>query len=202
METAPDMTLGHLIITLLRGVIAREDDDGKWNALLKLQGHVRDYLRTISLEVMIDESQGYAYARQRISEQPEDDTMPRLIPRRQLRYPVSLLLVLFRKRLIEHDATSSDARLIVSRSDIMDMCRAFLSGSRGESKYLDQIDKILEQIDQLGFIRKLPARADDPDVRFEVRRILKAFVDPQWLTEFSQRLDVYREHLHGTSANS
>lgn len=202
MATAPDMTLGHLIITLLRGVIAREDDDGKWNALLKLQGHVRDYLRTISLEVMIDESQGYAYARQRSTEQPEDDTMPRLVPRRQLRYPVSLLLVLFRKRLIEHDATSSDARLIVSRSEIMDMCRAFLSESRGESKYLDQIDKILEQIDQLGFIRKFPARADDPDVRFEVRRILKAFVDPQWLTEFSQRLDVYREHLHGTSANS
>jgi hypothetical protein len=30
---------------------------------------------------------------------------------------------------------------------------------------------------------------------FEVRRILKAFVDAQWLTEFDQRLAVYRQEL-------
>jgi hypothetical protein len=30
---------------------------------------------------------------------------------------------------------------------------------------------------------------------FEVRRILKAFVDAQWLAEFDQRLTEYQQHL-------
>jgi hypothetical protein len=201
MAITSDLTVGHLVITLLRGVISREDDDGKWHALLQAQGHVREYLKTIHIEVMIDEAQGYAYARQHSSNESEDEVMPRLIPRRQLRYPVSLLLVLLRKRLIAHDASSSDARLILTRMEIIELCRTFLTGSRGESKYIESIDKILEQIDGLGFIRKLPTRSDEADARFEVRRILKAFVDPQWATDFSAKLDVYRIHLQGGTAS-
>jgi hypothetical protein len=33
------------------------------------------------------------------------------------------------------------------------------------------------------------------DHQFEVRRILKAFVDAQWLAEFDRRLAEYRGHL-------
>lgn len=45
-------------------------------------------------------------------------------------------------------------------------------------------------------------RATDPDPRLrrvhydsEVRRILKAFVDAQWLADFDARLDAYRRHI-------
>ena len=37
---------------------------------------------------------------------------------------------------------------------------------------------------------------------FEVRRIIKAFVDAQWLAEFDQRLDEYRLHGSQTSEGS
>jgi hypothetical protein len=33
---------------------------------------------------------------------------------------------------------------------------------------------------------------------FEVRRIIKAFVDAQWLTEFDQRLAEYISHFNNT----
>ena len=37
-----------------------------------------------------------------------------------------------------------------------------------------------------------------PDARFEVQRILKAFVDAQWLAEFDARLAAYRAQLAGS----
>jgi hypothetical protein len=44
-------------------------------------------------------------------------------------------------------------------------------------------------------LRKLRGSED----RFEVRRILKSFVDAQWLGEFDRRLADYRAHISGVS---
>ena len=48
----------------------------------------------------------------------------------------------------------------------------------------------------MGFLRKLKTTSGNP-AGFEVRRILKAFIDAQWLAEFDARLAVYREQLAG-----
>ena len=42
----------------------------------------------------------------------------------------------------------------------------------------------------MGFLRRLPGGNDT----FEVKRLLKAFVDAQWLADFNERLAVYRKH--------
>jgi hypothetical protein len=42
----------------------------------------------------------------------------------------------------------------------------------------------------MGFLRRLRGKDD----QFEVRRILKAFVDAQWLGEFDRRLADYAIH--------
>ena len=51
----------------------------------------------------IDEADGYAFLRQRPQE-PGEEPLPRLVPRRPLGFPVSLLLVLLRKKVAEADA--------------------------------------------------------------------------------------------------
>ena len=57
----------------------------------------------------------------------------------------------------------------------------------------------MNKITELGFVRPLKGQ----DNMFEVRRILKAFVDAQWLAEFDQRLAGYRALLSGkTEENS
>ena len=38
------------------------------------------------------------------------------------------------------------------------------------------------------------------DRMYEVRRIIKAFVDAQWLKDFDERLAEYRRHLAGAEA--
>ena len=45
-----------------------------------------------------------------------------------------------------------------------------------------------------------PCRLRGADDKFEVRRILKAFVDAQWLADFDQRLAAYHAHASSEQA--
>jgi hypothetical protein len=180
------------VINLMKGVVNREQDPSLWQSLLEIQPRVRDYVGVLGLELILDEAEGYAYLRQRPSEETESP-LPRLVPRRQLGYPVSLLLALLRKKLAEFDATSGDTRLVLGRDQIVDMIRLFLPDSANEARLIDQIDAHINRIVEMGFLRRL-RNAED---QFEVRRILKAFVDAQWLADFDARLAAYRDHAAG-----
>jgi hypothetical protein len=163
-----------------------------WNGLLNLQAAVRDYVAVLGLELILDEAEGYAFLRSR----PEDEekieaAIPRLVRRQPLSFPVSLLLALLRKKLAEFDATGGETRLILAASDIAELIRVFLPAGSNEAKLIDQVDTHLGKVVKLGFLRPLHGQKQ----MFEVRRILKAFVDAQWLTEFDQRLDLYRQEL-------
>src|SRR2546423_8100656 len=70
------------------------------------------------------------------------------------------------------------------------MVGIYLAWGSNEARITDQLDGALAKAVELGFLRKLPG---DPG-RFEVRRILKAFVDGQWLADFDARL---RGYAHG-----
>ena len=188
--TAPvanDLSL--VVIALMKGVTQREADPALWQALLAQEGPVRDYVAVLGLELRLDEMEGFAYLAQRpqVDGEPE---LPRLVPRRQLSYPVSLLLALLRKKLVEFDATSGERRLIVDREQIVDMIQVFLPETANQARLEDRIDGHIKRIVELGFLRPLRGQANT----FEVQRILKAFVDAQWLTGLAERLEDYRKH--------
>jgi hypothetical protein len=112
------------------------------------------------------------------------------VQRRPLSYPVSLILVLLRRKLAEFDSTGGDKRLVVSRDDVADQVRLFLPDTANEARLLDRIDTHLGKVVELGFLRRLRGQ----EGQYEVRRIVKAFVDAQWLDEFARRLDAYASH--------
>lgn len=184
--------LGQLLIGLFQGVLYREQDAPLWQPLLDLQARVRDYCATIGLELILDEAEGYAYLRQRVPAEGEAE-LPRLIQRRQLSFPVSLILVLLRKKLAEFDATGGDTRLVVGREQIADQVRLFLPDTGNEARLLDRMDAHINKVVELGFLHRLRGQ----EHQFEVRRILKAFVDAQWLSDFEQRLSDYGKHAAG-----
>ena len=181
--------LSRVLVSVMKGVTFQEGDPDLWQTLLQVQTRVRDWVGLVGLELILDEAEGFAYLRQRRASDEESD-LPRLVPRRQLSYPVSLLLALLRKKLAEFDATSGESRLIVQREEIVDQIRLFLPDTVNEVKLIDRIDTHIKRIVELGFLRPLRGQAD----HYEVRRILKAFVDAQWLNEFDGRLAEYREH--------
>ena len=193
----PPNELSSVVVPLLKGVLYREDNPGLWDALVHLQASVRDYVAILGLELMLDEAEGYAFLRSRQSEDEDGQSaIPRLVARRQLSYPVSLLLVLLRKKLAEFDAGGGDTRLILSRDEVVELIRIFLPAGSNEVKLIDQVDGTLNKIAEMGFIRRLRGQGQ----MIEVRRIIKAFVDAQWLADFDERLAEYRQQLVGTRA--
>ena len=91
-DNIPD-PFSRVIIALMKGVVYEENDPALWQDLFALQARARDYISVLGLELILDEAEGYAWLRTRpvVEGAPE---LPRLIPRRQLSFPVSLLLAL------------------------------------------------------------------------------------------------------------
>jgi hypothetical protein len=193
-ETRTPEELPAVVTRLFKGVLYAENDEKVWQSLLGLTSHVRDYVSVLGLDLVLDESEGYAFLR---SKDDPDGTLPRLIARRSLTFNVSLLLALLRRRMMEFDINSSEVRLIMTEQEIADMVSVFLPESSNEARVLDRLGTDIKKVVELGFLRKLKGQADT----YEVARILKAYVDAQWLEEFDARLADYRATLAGKGIN-
>jgi len=187
-----------VLIQLFKGVIYQDQHPEQWRDLLQNQVMLSDYVAVLGLQLFIDEPEGYAF----LSQQPEStdeaegtEPLPRLIQRRPLSYPVSLLCVLLRKKLVELDAAGGDTRLILSREQIVEMLRVFLAERSNEAKLIDQIDGHISKVVELGFLRRLKKDED----QFEVRRIIKALVDGDWLAEMDRKLEEYLAHADASA---
>ncbi len=185
-----------VVISLLKGPVYRDTHEQTWDSLLRLQREAADYLSVIGLNVTVDEAEGYAYLRTR-PDNDDDPEIPRLIARRTLSFHVSVLLALLRKRLAEFDASSSDPRLVLSRDQIVEMLRLYLPDSSNEARIVETIDAHINRVVDMGFLRRMRNEED----MFEVRRILKAYVDGQWLADLDRRLDEYLDLLAGTGTD-
>lgn len=189
MPADPQTQLSGPVIALLKGVLYRENDENLWYQAMAGQTAIRDYVSVLGLELVLDEAEGYAWLRAR--ELAEGETpLPRLMARRQLPYLVSLLLALLRKKMAESDSSGDNERLILSRDELVELVRVFLPTGVNEAKVSDQVLAAVNRVEELGFIRRLK----NQEQLFEIRRILKAFVDAQWLADFDARLASYRSH--------
>lgn len=189
-ETQAGNTLSLAVIKLLKGVVYQDDDPALWQQVIGLQPRIRDYVAVLGLTFHVDESEGYAWL---VTREDDDGAtpLPRLMNRRQLSYPVSLLIALLRRKLAETDTTGGELRLILDREEVVNLMRTFLPESSNEARLVDQIDSHLNKVAELGFIRRLRDQKD----KIEVRRIIKAYVDAQWLNEFDQRMQEYQQHI-------
>lgn len=196
--TSDASTLSHerrfslTLIALMKGVLYQDRDPGQWQDLLDHQARLRDHLAPLGLSLMLGEAEGHAYLCQRADD--EENPLPRLVRRQPLSYPVSLLLALLRKKLAEQDAGGDEPRLILTREQLQEMLTLFLADTSNEARLLDRLDSHINKVVELGFLRHLKGDTQ----RYEVRRLLKSFVDAQWLAEFEQRLAEYREHAEET----
>ncbi len=186
-----------IAIQLLKGVLYQDRQPELWNDLLMFQAAVRDYFAVIGLQVVVDETEGYAFLRQQSESNEtgeETPVLPRLIQRRPFSYPVSLLCVLLRKKLMELDTAGGETRLILRREQIVDMIQVFLPEHSNEAKIVEQIDSHINRLVEYGFLRRL--KSDEEG--YEVRRIIRAMVDASWLGEFDRKLKEYQAYADTT----
>ena len=69
----------------------------------------------------------------------------------------------------------------------VEMLRLFQTESTNDARVVDQAEATIRKAAELGFLRQLRGQSD----HWEVRRILKAYVDAQTLSDFAAKLREY-----------
>ena len=189
-------------IRLLKGAIYRQKQVDLWAWLERDQYQIREYFAEIGLSLILDEAEGYAFLRQidfeETQTQPEQEqqdqqmvtseaSLPRLITKRALPFAQSLLLVLIRKRLAEHDSEESSPRLIITRDEIHQWLQPYFYAENNELKQQREFNILINKITELGFIRALKNYQDE----FEVQRIIKAFINAEHIVQQLELLTAY-----------
>ncbi|MES2733336.1 MAG: DUF4194 domain-containing protein [Bacteroidota bacterium] len=174
------------LIRLLQGIVYEEDKQ-LWDIIITYQTDIKQYLQVLGLEVFIDESEGYAFVKQKVLES-DDENLPVLVKKIQLSYPVTLLCVLLRERLLEFDAQGGDStRLIISKDQIREMIITFLPEKSNEARIIDNIDSYINKLIDYQFLRKLSNQTSE----YEVKRILKARITVDTIQEIKNKLYEY-----------
>jgi hypothetical protein len=184
--------ISRAIIKLMQGVVYRESDEDAWHSAQRSIGPLRDHFAAIGVDVVIDDIEGYAYLRSR-PESDEETPLPRLVHRRSLSYPLSLLLVLLRKRLMEFETTGGTGRLVLSTDEITGMLQVFQAETSNEARLADQAEATIKKAVDHDFLS--PVRGELG--QWEVRRILKAYVDAETLQDFAAKLNEYARGARG-----
>jgi hypothetical protein len=194
MRSPEERAIAVTIIALMRGVVYRESDEDAWLTLDRHAPAVRDHFAGIGVDVILDDTEGYAYLRSQ-PDSDEGDSLPRLVRRRSLTYNLSLLLVLLRKRLMEFETAGADGKLVLSTDSIVEMLRLFLAEASNEARVVDQVGTTISRAADMGFLRQLRGQSD----QWEVRRILKAYVDAETLSNFADKLAEYAGNRTSTA---
>lgn len=198
MSSTEQHLISSAIIKLMAGVVYRETHEEVWRTLERHPAPVRDHFAEIGVALIVDDLEGYAFLK---SLDPEEgaDPLPRLVQRRALTYHVSLLLLLLRKRLAEFEATGEEGKLVLQRDQLVEMLRVYLNDSTNETRVIQQVDQTIAQVAKLGFLHELRgSRQNAATGAWEVRRIVKAYIDAETMSDFAGRLAAYAD-AHGAN---
>jgi tRNA splicing endonuclease len=181
----------HILVALLKGIVYSHNEK-VWDELLKPENEadVKKYFADINLDVIIDKSEGFAYLKQKVSEEEEEET-PKLIQKRPLNFHVSLLCLLLRKHLIENDREGESSKAILSKEEIISLVKPFYKQTTNEANQQKQIETAITKVIEEGFLRKM--KTDDE--QFEINRIIKAFVNADVVNDSLEKLKTYTNQI-------
>jgi hypothetical protein len=134
----------------------------------------------------VDKVEGFAFLRQPKEDQEETAHLPRLMRKRSLNFDQSVLCVLLRERLDEHAIRDTASREpIMTLRDIRDMVELFSRERNTQQRFLKDLKKTVNDVKDMGFLESVGQEIPDNDDerRYRVRRILKAFIDADSMTQ-------------------
>jgi hypothetical protein len=170
---------------LLKGVVYH-DDAAAWQQIRDYEYPIREYLGKIGLGMHLDEIGSFAYLHDDTRDDESQDTLPALTSRRNLSFPDTLLLVLLRERLDEHEMRDLDgANLILSDDDLLDMVQVFMQDYGDARKIESNTTTSVNRLVRYGFLTK------HGDGRYMVRSLIRAKIDADELEYIKARIVSY-----------
>ena len=183
-----NVELSNTYISLLKGIIIKENKEKIWDTILNYRNQIEDYFRQLGLTLKLYEEEGYCYLQQ--IEDDETDNLLKLVPKVPLSLHLSLLLVSLRKYMLESTA-NGDEKIVISKEEIFIKMKNYLKETSNEIKQEKEIISYIKKVEDMKFIRKLK----NSDNKYEILRLLASFVDAQWLDDLDKRILEYKEHI-------
>ena len=183
-----NVELSNACISLLKGIIIKENKEKIWDTILNYRNQIEDYFRQLGLTLKLYEEEGYCYLQQ--IEDDETNNLLKLIPKTQLSLHLSLLLVTLRKYMLESTA-NGDEKIVISKEEIFIKMKNYLKETSNEIKQEKEIISYIKKVEDMKFIRKLK----NSDNKYEILRLLASFVDAQWLDDLDKRILEYKEYI-------
>lgn len=170
---------------LLKGVVYH-DDAASWQQIRDYEYPIREYLGKIGLGMHLDEIGSFAYLYDDTRDDDNHETLPALTTRRNLSFPDTLLLVLLRERLDEHEMRDLDGvNLILNDEDLFDMMQVFMQDYGDARRIETNIATSVNRLVRYGFLTK---RGDG---RYTVRPLIRAKINADELEGIKSRLITY-----------
>ena len=183
-----NIDLSNAYISLLKGIVIKENKEKIWDTILNYRNQIEDYFRQLGLTLKLYEEEGYCYLQQ--IEDDETNNLLKLIPKTQLSLHLSLLLVTLRKYMLESTA-NGDEKIVISKEEIFIKMKNYLKETSNEIKQEKEITTYIKKVEEMKFIRKLK----NSDDKYEILRLLASFVDAQWLDDLNKHILEYKEHI-------
>ena len=183
-----NVELSNACISLLKGIIIKENKEKIWDTILNYRNQIEDYFRQLGLTLKLYEEEGYCYLQQ--IEDDETNNLLKLVPKIPLSLHLSLLLVSLRKYMLESTA-NGDEKIVISKEEIFIKMKNYLKETSNEIKQEKEITTYIKKVEEMKFIRKLK----NSDDKYEILRLLASFVDAQWLDDLNKHILEYKEHI-------
>jgi len=174
-----------VLVALLKGIIYRQNQD-IWNELLESETDIRNFFYDIYLQLVIDESEGFAYLKQQQNED-EDENWPKIIEKRQLSAHVSLLCLILRRDIIENEKEGTSLQAYKTRQEIIQDLKPFYPFTTDEGKQVQKITQAIQSVEKLGFLRVLEREENT----FEIMRVIKAFIPAETIAAKLEEIKSY-----------
>lgn len=182
---------GYAVVRLLKGPV--EHTDTKiWEAILNYQSDIQKYLSHIGLELIVKRDEGFAYVKQLVDD--EGKTIG-LVPRQQLGFEISVILIILRQMLEEFDSNLDElyaTERFVSADELKERIELFLPERFNRVKLLNEIDAYLNRIVNLGFLKVV--KRDNVNL-YQIHRVIKEKVTLDQLQDFKNKLREYVESV-------
>ena len=183
-----NVELSNACISLLKGIIIKENKEKIWDTILNYRNQIEDYFRQLGLTLKLYEEEGYCYLQQ--IEDDETNNLLKLVPKIPLSLHLSLLLVSLRKYMLESTA-NGDEKIVISKEEIFIKMKNYLKETSNEIRQEKEITSYIKKIEEMKFIRKLK----NSDNKYEILRLLASFVDAQWLDDLNKCILEYKEYI-------
>jgi hypothetical protein len=187
-----------VLVRLLQSPAIYDDERQYWQLLEVHEAAIRAHFAEPGVALDLNRAEGYARLTQPAPD-PDDPSPPlRLLRRVPLSYELSLLCVVLREWLEDHENSPQalSRKLVATREQLRERVEQFFRQQPNHKALQGKLDGLIERLSEHGLVKLVVKDELNPDqTKYEVKPLLKAKISLEKLEEFNQKLRAHADSI-------